>query len=497
MLNKTTLALAASIALGASLSGCSLAPDFLRPAAPVAANWEGKVAGTRSIDQTPWREFFPDARLQALIEAAFEHNRDLRIAVARVDEARGLYGVQRADRLPGLNVSGSQTAARTPGSVSTTGNLLYTRRYDGGLALPAFEIDFWGRVANLSEAARASYLATEEAQRSFRLGLIADVAASYFSFLEMDERTQIARATVAARQEGRDILAKRREVGIAGELDYLQADGALELAKADLASLERQRAAAYNALVLLVGKPGLDAQLAGHGTLAAQAVSADLRVDLPTEVIVRRPDIMAAEQKLVAANANIGAARAAFLPKLILAGSVGSAARTLGGLFDSGTGAWSFTPSLTMPLFDWGRTSANLDVAEVRKVIAVAEYEKAIQQAFREIADLIVAREQLGQQLTALEAAEKAQLGRLRLAEARYNAGISNYLEVLDAQRDAYSAQQNTVQTRRLLLTTAASLYKALGGGEAPPNLAARGGEAPPSSSTRGGEAPAEGKPAA
>lgn len=472
MLNKTAIAMAVSIALGASLSGCSLAPDFLRPAAPVAPSWQGNAAGARSVAETPWREFFPDARLQALIEAAFEHNRDLRIAVARVDEARGLYGVQRADRLPGLNVSGSQTAARTPGSVSTTGNTLYTRRYDGGLALPAFEIDFWGRVASLSESARASYLATAEAQRSFQLGLIADVASAYFTLLEMEERTQIARATVAARQEGRDILAKRREVGMAGELDFLQADGALELAKADLASLERQRAAAYNALVLLVGKPGLDAQLGGSGsnTLAAQGVSADLRVDLPAEVILRRPDIMAAEQKLVAANANIGAARAAFLPKLILVGNVGSAARTIGGLFDSNTGAWSFTPSLTMPLFDWGRTSANLDVAEARKVIAVAEYEKAIQQAFREIADLIVAREQLGQQLTALEAAEKAQVGRLRLAEARYNAGISNYLEVLDAQRDAYSAQQNTVQTRRQLLTTAASLYKALGGGEAPPS---------------------------
>lgn len=455
------------------LSGCSLAPDFLRPNAPVADSWQGNAAGARTVEQTAWREFFPDQRLQALIEAAFEHNRDLRIAVARVDEARGLYGLARADRLPGLNIGGSQTAARTPASISSTGTTLHSRRYDSGLTLPSFEVDFWGRVASLSESARASYLATEEAQRSFRLGLIADVAIAYFSLLEMEERTQIARATVAARQAGRDILAKRREVGMAGELDYLQADGALELAKADYASLERQRAAAYNALVLLVGKPGLDAQLTDHGTLAQQGVSADLRVDLPVDVIVRRPDIMAAEQKLVAANANIGAARAAFLPKLILLGNVGSAARTIGGLFDSNTGAWSFTPSLSMPLFDWGRTSSNLDVAEARKVIAVAEYEKAIQQAFREIADLIVAREQLGQQLSALEAAEKAQTGRLHLAEARYNAGISNYLDVLDAQREAYNAQQSTVQIRRLLLATAASLYKALGGGEAPADTSA------------------------
>ena len=468
MLNKRphTLAMAGALLL----AGCSLAPDFIRPAPPVADAWNASVtadaAGVRSIANTPWQTFFPDARLQALIGAAFEHNRDLRIAVARVEEARALYGVQRADRLPGLSVTGARSASRTPAGVSATGNVLRVDRYDAGLGLPSFELDFWGRVASLSEAARASYLATEEAQRAFRLSLIADVANAYFTVLEMEDRAAIAQQTAKARSEGRDILAKRREVGIASELDFLQADGALELARADLANLERQRAAAVNALVLLVGQPALAKDLPVGKRLTEQGVVADLNVELPSEVILKRPDVIAAEQRLLGANANIGAARAAFLPRVTLLGSFGSAARSLSGLFDDNTGAWSFSPTLSMPLFDWGRTSNNLDVAEARKVIAVAEYEKTIQQAFREIADLLVAREQLAKQLTALEAAEKAQTERLRLADARYQAGIANYLEVLDAQREAYSAQQATIQVRRTLLSTAANLYKALGGAE-------------------------------
>jgi multidrug efflux system outer membrane protein len=473
MLNKSLLSLAVASALTAS--GCSLAPTYERPVAPVAADWSSSfpASGKRGIDNTTWREFFPDQRLQALITAALDYNRDMRIAIARVEEARGLYGVQRADRLPTLNITGGQTAARVPGSISTTGEQLYTRRYDAGVGVPAFELDFWGRVANLSSAALNNYLATEEAQRSFRLSLIADVANAYFTVLEMEDRAKVAEDTVRARQEGRDILAKRREVGIAGDLDFLQADGALELAKADLASLIRQRAVAASALVLLVGQPNLAKDLPPGRRLTEQGVVADLDISVPSEVILKRPDVIAAEYKLQAANANIGAARAAFLPRITLGGSVGSAAPEISGLFDSGNGAWTFTPSISMPLFDWGRTLNNLDVSEARKVVAVAEYEKAIQQAFKEVADLIVAREQLVRQLTALEAAEKAQTGRLALAEARYKGGISNYLEVLDAQREAYSAQQASIAARRTLLSAAANLYKALGGAEEDRNVKA------------------------
>ncbi|HWU84357.1 MAG TPA: efflux transporter outer membrane subunit, partial [Rhodocyclaceae bacterium] len=398
--------------------------------------------------------------------AALDHNRDLRIAVARVEEARALYGVQRADRLPTLNITGGQTAQSIPGSVSTTGSRVLSRVYSGGLGVPAFELDFWGRVANLSSAARDNYLATEEAQRAFRLSLIADVANAYFTVLETEDRAKLAAETVQARQEGRDILAKRRDVGIAGELDYLQADGALQQSKADLAALERQRAAAVSALVLLVGQPTLAKDLPPGRRLTEQDVVADLDVKLPSDVILKRPDVIAAELQLRAANANIGAARAAFLPKLTIGGTIGSSAPALSGLFDSGNGAWTFTPTLSMPLFDWGRTLNNLDVAEARKVVAVAQYEKTIQQAFKEIVDLLSAREQLAKQLTALEATERAQTQRLTLATARYQGGTSNYLEVLDAQREAYAAQQATIQTRSALLSTAASLYQALGGAE-------------------------------
>lgn len=465
MLNKSLMSLVVASALVAS--GCSLAPEYLRPAAPVTADWNtiSPVTGKRNIDNTPWREFFPDQRLQALITAALDYNRDMRIAVARVEEARALYGVQRADRLPTLNVTGGQSAARVPASLSTTGAEVTTRRYDAAVAIPAFELDFWGRVANLSSAALNNYLATEEAQRSFRLSLISDVANAYFTVLEMEDRAKVAEETVRARQEGRDILAKRREVGIAGDLDFLQADGALEQAKADLANLIRQRSAAASALVVLVGQPNLKDLPPGR-RLTDQGVVADLDVSVPSEVLLKRPDVIAAELRLQAANANIGAARAAFLPKVTIGGSAGSAAAGMSGLFDSGSGAWTFVPTISMPLFDWGRTLNNLDVTEARKVVAVAEYEKTIQQAFKEVADLIVAREQLFKQLTALEAAEKAQTGRLTLAEARYKGGVSNYLEVLDAQRDTYVAQQVTIVTRSSLLSASANLYKALGGAE-------------------------------
>lgn len=465
-LNKLPLgfAIAAAFAVG----GCSLAPDYTRPTAPVAAEWNAPADGARRVEETPWQAFFPDPGLQALIAAALDNNRDMRIAVARVEEARGLFGVQRAERFPGVDIVGSRNASRTPGSVSVTGQDFYTRRYDAGIGITNFELDFWGRVANLSEAARANYLSSEYARRSFRLSLIADVARAYFTLLEMDDRAQLATATVASRQESRDLISKRREVGIAGDLDFLQADGALELAKADLANLERQRAVAANALVLLVGQPSFDQNLPPARHLNEQGVVADLKVDLPSEVLLRRPDILAAEESLKAANANIGAARAAFLPQVMLSASFGSAAPLMSKLFDSGTKAWSFQPTLRSPLFDLG-VGANLDVAEARKVIAVAQYEKTIQQAFREVADLLVARDQLVKQLTALDAAEKTQSERLRLADARYKAGIAGYLDVLDAQREAYNAQQSAIQARSALLTAAADLYKALGGGEAEP----------------------------
>ena len=453
------------LVLCAALAGCSMMPDYRRPQLPVPAQWPQlpQVAGASDPRTLEWRAFFADPRLEALIAAALEHNRDMRIAVARVEEARVLYGIAHADRLPTFNLTASRSAALTPGDLSLTGRPLNSQRYDVSLSMLSYELDFWGRVKSLNDAAVAAYLASEEARRAFRLSLIADVANAYLQLEEMDERTALSLEVLKSREETRTMVARRREVGIAGDLDYLQADGALELARAELANLSRQRANAASALTLLVGQA--PANLPAAKPLSQQGWTTSLVVDLPSAVLLNRPDVLAAEQKLVAANANIGAARAAFLPRIGLTAVFGTASARLAGLFDSGSGAWSFQPVLSQPLFDGARVAANADLAEVRKVIAVAEYEKAIQQAFKEVVDLLAAREKLAEQLKAQEAAEKTQAGRLMIAEARYKAGISSYLEVLDAQREAFSAQQNSIQIRRALLTSAAQLYKALGGG--------------------------------
>ncbi len=449
-----------------TLAGCSFVPDYQRPVAPVPAQWppSAQLAGDHGITGLTWRQMLPDARLQALIEAALEHNRDLRVTVARVAEARALYGIARTERLPTLGVSAAEAAAHTPADLSITRQEMSSRRYDVALGVTAFELDFWGRVRNLGEAARASYLATQEAQDAFRLSLIADVAGAYLTLQEIEERLSLTRATIETRGQSRYLVRKRRDVGLAGDLDLLAADGAYEAARGELASLERALAAAENALTLLVGKE--PSNLPAGRRLSEQGIALDIVAEVPSTALLARPDVRAAEYRLIAANANIGAARAAFLPRVGLSLAFGTASSALAGLFDPGSGAWSYVPSMVEPLFDAGRRQASLDLAEARKVVAIAEYEKTIQQAFREVADLLAARAALAAQLGAQEAVEHAQNARLRLVDARHQAGVSSYLEVLDAQRDAYAAQQGTVQLRRALLTTAAQLYKALGGGQ-------------------------------
>lgn len=455
------------IILAALLVGCSSLPNYERPAAPVPAAWPGNAnaSGTRQVANTSWQQYFTDPRLQALIASALENNRDLRIATARIAEVRAQYGIQQADRLPNFNLTAGRNASLTPASASNNGNSSHTGRYDVGVGLVSFELDFWGRVSSLNEAAKANYLATEAAQRTFRLSLIAEVVNAYLSLLEMQERTQFAASTVKARAEARELTSRRRDAGVSSDLDFLQADGAYQAALAEHANLERQQAAAENLLDLLAGQPVAEMKnLPAGRNLAGQEITHDLIAGLPAEVLLQRPDVLAAEQKLIAANANIGAARAAFLPRIMLTGSIGTASRTLAGLFDAGSGAWSFQPLLTQPLFDAGRNAANADIAAARKVIAVAEYEKVIQQAFREVADLLNAREKLAEQLAAQQANAQAQNRRLYLVEARYKAGIANYLEVLDAQRESFAAQQGALQVRRNQLSAATQLYKALAG---------------------------------
>ncbi|MCK9387927.1 MAG: efflux transporter outer membrane subunit [Sulfuritalea sp.] len=449
-----------------AMAGCSFTPDYQRPEAPVPTSWPtaarvGADGTAKSAAMTTdWRAFFPDPRLQALIAAALEHNRDLRIAVARVDEARALAGIARAERFPTVDLAAQRAASLTPADLSGAGRQLNSQRYDVNLAVASFELDFWGRVKSLDDAGRANFLASDYARQAFRLSLIADVANAWLSLLELGERRDLAQATMKSREETRMLIARRRDVGLAGDLDTLQADGAFQTARAETANLTRSHAAAENALRLLVGA---SPALADGGKLAQPGLIADVAVDLPAEILLVRPDILAAEQKLIAANANIGAARAAFLPKIVLTAAAGTASAGLSGLFSGGSGAWSFVPALRLPLFDAGRIADNVDLARARKNIAVAEYEKTIQQAFREIADLLAARSQLAEQLQAQEDNVTAQSRRLVLVEARYKAGVSSHLELLDAQREHFAAQQSALTVRRQWLSTAASFYKALG----------------------------------
>ena len=485
-----------ALAIATALAGCSLVPDYLRPAPPVPAAWptpekvgadettalQGGRAknalfavadgGTaRLVVDADWRGFFTDAYLQQLIATALENNRDMRIAVARVAEARALAGIARAERFPAVDVNLQQQAARIPGDLSSSGREMISRRYDANLGIAAFELDFWGRVQSLDAAARANFFASEYAQSAFRLTLIADVASAYYSLIDLDARLTLAEDTVKSRADSRYLIEKRRDVGLAGDLDFLAADGTWQNARADVALLARQRAAAENALRLILGsETGAAVPINSAGASAAVPPAPtfpavpEIAVGLPSEVLLRRPDVLAAEQKLIAANANIGAARAAFFPKIVLTAVAGSASPALAGLFGGGSSAWSFVPLLKWPLFDAGRAEGNVDLAEARKNIAVAEYEKIIQQAFREVADLLSANKYYVEQLQALEAAASAHGERLKRVEARHTAGVSGYLELLDAQRECFVAQQLVLVTRRALAVTAASLFKALGG---------------------------------
>jgi multidrug efflux system outer membrane protein len=460
MIKKLTLCLLAAGLVG----GCTLAPTYQRPEAPIASAYPTQ-ANERAGDASAlgWREFFPDARLQALITAALENNRDLRAAALRIEEARSLYKVQRADLLPNLNATATGSRARIPGSLSATGAPQVSSSYQVGLSLASFELDFFGRVRSLNNAALAQYLATEQAARSARISLVAEVAKAYLAERAFDEQYELARRTLEGRETGYKLAQQRFNVGASSALDLRLNETLVLQARAALASLARQRAQATNALTLLVGKPLTD--LPPATLLSDQNIVVDIPAGLPSDLITRRPDIRAAEQTLQATNANIGAARAAFFPRISLTASTGTASNELSGLFDAGSRAWTFAPQLVLPIFQGGRNVANLDLANVRKNIAVANYEKTIQVAFREVADALVARGTLDEQIEAQRLTQEAEADRLRLSQQRFQNGIASSLDVLDAERELFTAQQSLVQARLLRLTNAIDLYRALGGG--------------------------------
>jgi len=449
--------------LAFTLVACANAPQMERPALPVPAQWPAAVAPTatgeaREAVKTHWRYFFTDPRLQALIAQALAQNRDLRAAAARVEEARATWGIVRADRLPTVNLLGQASITRTQDDLNTSAS---NQRFDLTLSAVSYEVDFWGRLAGLSDAARRSYLASEEARRAIHLSLVADVATAYYTQLQMTDLTVLTRATVASREESVAVIRKGQEIGAAYDFELEQAEGLLEASRANLAALDHQRTVATNLLNYLVG--GEPTGLPPGHRLEQQGLDTALMPGLPGEVLLQRPDVMAAEQRLIAAHANIDAARAAFLPKVLLTAGIGAASSGLASLFKAG--AWAFQPVISMPIFDGGRGEGNLDVAKARKVVAVADYEKTIQLAFREVADQLSARASLASQMRSAQANLRAQQRRLQIAHARFDGGMTGYLDVLESEREVNAAQQIDTQIRRAQLESAALLYKALGGG--------------------------------
>lgn len=446
--------------LAVALSGCSsLAPPLERPALPVAATFAGQPAGkqaTAPVVTPEWQSFFGDARLRQLITLALQNNRDLKLALLNIEQARAQLDLRRADQWPTLNagLSGSRQPT-SAGGISSS--------YSAGVLVTAYELDLFGRVRSLADATLAQYLATEEARKAVQISLLAAVANGYYALLGDEELLRITRQTLITREDSYRLIKLRFDNGASSQIDLRQAESLLESARVTLAQATRQRALDENALVLLLGQ-ALPAGLPAALPLDVTASLPTLPVGLPSDVLLRRPDVRQAEQQLIAANASIGAARAAFFPRISLTGSVGSVSSELSGLFSNGM-AWSFAPQLLQPIFDAGRNQANLRASEVGRDIALAQYERAIQSAFREVADALAGRATLGEQLRAQQAQLKAEQDRYRLAELRYRGGAASYLDALDAQRSLFTAQQALLQVQTQSLQNGVTLYRVLGGG--------------------------------
>jgi multidrug efflux system outer membrane protein len=463
MIKKLTLPLVV-VAGVFSLAGCHIMPTFTKPTAPVPAGYPtSDSSSAKPIADTGWNDFFQNPDLREAISAALKNNRDLKTAVLQIEEARALYGIQRADQLPTINATGGLNTNRQ----LLAGTMRETTAYQAGVGLSAFELDFFGRVKNLSAAALSQYLATEEARRAIQISLVGEVAKAWLVERALAEQITLAQSTLKGRESSRDLVRKRLDAGITNAMEFQQSETLVYSAKVVLLGLRRQHALAVNALTLLTGSNAkLPTQTA---TLSTQAITADIGAGLPSELLERRPDIRAAEQRLRATQANIAAARAAFFPRISLTTGFGLASNDLGGLFEGGSRTWSFFPQITLPIFDNGRNKASLNLAEIRSEIAITNYEKTIQVAFREVADALSARATLAEEIEAQSAFRNAQAERLTLARARYENGISSYLDLLDAERELFTAEQALVQSQLLRLTNAVDLYRSLGGGFSEP----------------------------
>ena len=453
-----------SLMAAMALAGCSFTPAYERPAAPVADTFVPTLHNAAASDRADttaadlqWQDFFKDARLRRLIELSLQNNRDLRVAVLAIEQTRAQLQVRRADELPTVNagISGTRGPASS-GAIAST--------YTAGLSVTAYELDFFGRVRALSQAAQAQLLGSQEARKTVQISLIASVANTYLNLLADDELLRVTREALATRQESLRLMQLKFDNEAASKVDLSQTQSLLEGAKVALAQGMRQRAQDENALVLLLGQP-LPPDLPPGLPITSQGLLPDLPAGIPSEILTRRPDIRQAEQQLLANNANMGVARAAFFPRITLTGSAGVVSSDLDTLFSNGTTAWTFVPQLLLPIFDYGRNSANLESAKVAREIAVAQYEKAVQTGFREVADGLAGRATLGEQLRAQNGQLAAEQTRMQLTELRFKHGAASAFEVLDAQRSLFAAQQAAVQVQVQQVQNLVTLYKVLGGG--------------------------------
>lgn len=460
---------------GSALSACNLAPKYVRPSGAVpAALPEGGIyprAATDAPDVTAigWRDFFTDDRLRQVIQLGLDNNRDLRVAAANVLQARAQYRVQRADILPSISANGSATYTNSRGAAagngaSAGGSSTDIQYFQANVGVSAFEIDLFGRLRNLSKAALEQYFATEEAQRTTRISLISEIATAWLTLASDQEQLRLSQSTLKTFEQTLELTRAQFRIGVASELESRQAETNYQAARNDIATLQTRIAQDQNALNLLAGttvSADLLPTALGDGRVTRDALPANLSSD----VLLQRPDVLQAEHQLIAQNANIGAARAAFFPRISLTAALGTISGGLTGLFGAGTGTYNVAPSVALPLFDAGRNKGNLDYAKASQQAAVATYEKTIQTAFREVADALAQRGTIDEQVSAQTARANAAQVAAKLSDARYRAGVDSFLVALDAQRTAYAAEQQLVTTRTIRSSNLVELYRALGGG--------------------------------
>ncbi len=457
----------------ALLAGCQLSAPWRQapttvPAVPTPAAWRTPTVEAGSLADRDWREIFVGEELPALIDEALVHNADLVIATARIDEARARYGLQRAQRLPTLALDGSYTRQRQPVGAGTTNRSSEVAAL--GLALPAWELDLWGRLADLNDAARERLLQTAHVREAVRLSLVAEVASLYVELLALDAEFDVARSTATSRRESLRMVQLRFDGGVAGGVDLQQARTSLAAAERREASLGRQRALTENALAVLLGRvPGA---VARESSLREFRLPPELAAGLPSALLARRPDLLAAEAALRASDADVEAARKAWFPTISLTGFLGLVSPQLSALFDDGRDAWSVTPAVTQPLFTGGRLTSNLELARATRAVAAEQYRLTVRTAFREVEDALVSYQQLREERLALDRAVDADRARLRLVELRYATGVSSYFEVLDSQRQLFESELDRIQATAAAYLSVIQLYRALGGGWRGPGAA-------------------------